>query len=359
MGQTKANQSRTRAVGGGPISHLDESFDTRRKLIVSTLVLIGLLMIGMSGFIILGENRSLFDGLYITVVILTTVGMKEGVHTLNPAEQGWAIVLMLAGISTALYVAGNLVAFIIEGDLRRILGRRQLQRQIDQLSGHIVVCGFGRMGRALCSAFTDKGAPFVVIDNDPESIKDADEYGYLAIQGDAMNEASLMRTRVNTAKGLAACLGTDANNVFVTLTARGMNDKLTIIARAEHEDTQPKLKRAGANQVICPPLLGANKIKQMFLNPAVDELMDIATTGSDIEISKVRIAELKSIAGKSLREIDLRNKTGLMVVAVIHDNGQRTFSPGPDAVLLDNDTLLVVGPTGSVTRLLDTFGEES
>jgi len=237
-----------------------DAYDTRRKLIVSVVVLIALLVVGAAGFYLLGDGRTPFQALYVTVVILTTVGMKEGSVQLNEGEQVWAIVLMLVGISTALYVAGNLVAFIIEGDLRRILGRRHLQKQIEHLDSHYIVCGFGRMGRALCESLAENNVPFIVVDFDQSLMMDADELGYLYLVGDAMSEQVLYRARVQQAAGLAACLATDADNVFVTLTARGLNAELTIIARAETPSTEPKLKQAGANEVVLPANIGATRI---------------------------------------------------------------------------------------------------
>lgn len=339
------------------IATADEALESRQSLIKAACLLLALLVIGAIGFMLFGTGRSLFDAIYITVVILTTVGMKEGGMNLNAAEQSWALLLMLAGIFAAFYAGANLVAFIVEGDLNRILGRRQLKKQIDQLNQHFIVCGFGRMGSALCESLASRDVNFILVEQDPEKAAEADRMGYLCIQGDAMNEDTLERARIHQASGLATCITSDADNVFVTLIAREFNEELKIISRAESQNTEGKLRRAGADRVICPPVISATKVTQMLLNPAVDELVDMAVTGADIEVSKLRMGELPGAMGKSLRELDLRNKTGLMVVAIVHADGSRDFSPAPESVLNDGDECIVVGQQGGVATMLELFGE--
>lgn len=361
-------RSRTRPVGGAPVrddispseavTSMLDVVRTRQKLKLSLYVLVTLLLIGASGFMLLGDDRSVFESIYVTLLILTTVGMKEASIKLNEAEQAWAVVLMVAGISTALYAAGNLVALIIEGDLRRMFGRRQLKSKIDRLDNHYIVCGFGRMGRALCRSLADKGVPFVLIELDTARTTLADELGYLYVVGDATLERVLQEARIDKAAGLATCLQSDADNVFVTLTARELNAELQIIARAERSETEPKLKRAGANRVICLPVLGANKITRMLLTPAVEELLDLAVSGPDIEVSKVRMTDLPLAVGHQLKSLHLGGKTGTMVVAVVHEAGHRTLSPPPDLTLKQGDELIVVGAQGSVSSLVQRFGSK-
>ncbi len=353
---TKAKRQTT--VSGTPRKRrtIQETHDKRGSLIRAALLLVFLLIIGTIGFLIVGD-RTVFEAMYATVVILTTVGMKEASMTFSQPEQVWSFVLMLAGIFTAFYAGANLVAFFVEGDLNRILGRRQLNKQISKLSNHFVVCGFGRMGSALCESLASRNAEFVLIENDPDKITAADDLGYLYIEGDAMNEEILEQAKLRDADGLATCITTDADNVFVTLIAREFNKDMTIIARAESQNTEAKLRRAGADRVICPPVISARKVTQMLLNPAVDELVDMAVTGEDIEVSKLRISELPGTAGKSLRDLDLRNRTGLMVVAIVRNDGTRDYSPAPDTVFHEDDQCIVVGATGGVSRMLELFGE--
>jgi voltage-gated potassium channel len=226
--------------------------DNRRQLIVSVAILVMMLAVGASGFYLLGDHFSAFESIYVTALILTTVGMKESTVHLNFWQQLWALMVMLGGICAALYAAGNVVAFIIDGEMHRLFGRQQLQNKIERLNGHYVVCGFGRMGHALCESLAQSGAHFIVIDSNPECIKQAEASGYLHVQGDASSEEVLRMARVESARGLACCLPTDAGNVFVTLTARGINAYLSIVSKADELESDPKLRRAGADHVICP-----------------------------------------------------------------------------------------------------------
>lgn len=332
------------------------STDNRRQLGVSMFLLVLMLLVGSGGFYLLGESDSVFQCVYVTALILTTVGMKEQQINLNTAQQVWALGVMLVGISAALYAAGNVVAFIIDGELHRLFGRQQLQNKIGKLKDHYIVCGFGRMGRALCERLRDKKVAFVVIEHNPERAQEAGELGYLHIQGDAMSEHVLQSARVEHARGLATCLRTDADNVFVTLTARGLHDSLTIIARGEEFEAESKLRRAGADRVICLPLLGANRITHMLLQPGIDELLELAVSGPDLEVSKISLGRLPGAVGQSLRDLALPTEFGLMVVAVISPGGQRLFNPPPDSLLGADDELVVISTEGGVERMMQMFG---
>ena len=326
---------------------------------LSFVVLVLLLLVGTAGFRFIGEQRSLFEAVYLTVLILTTVGMKGASIELSRPEQVWALILMMTGISAVLYLGSILVAFFINGDMRRLLGKRQLQKKISHLHDHIVVCGFGRMGRVLCERLTNMGVPFVLVENNPEHTATADQLGYMYLLGDAMSEEMLEQARVDRARGLASCLRSDADNVFVALTARSLNEKLTIIARAEKTDAESKLKRAGANRVICPPVLGANRVTTMLLHPGIDELLELAVHGRDLAITKICLTQLPAAVGRTLRELSLPAQAGMMVVAVIHDDGSREFNPPPDSRLEENDELIVIGPQGGVDKMFEILGAAS
>jgi len=337
----------------------DSALDRRRQLAISLVVVVAVGFAGVAGFYALGDeqtNTSLFDAVLVTAKVLSTVGDRT--RPLNHSQEMWEIILMACGIMSVLYASGNLVAFLIGGEMRRLLGRQQLQKRIEQLDDHYIVCGFGRMGRALCDLLAEKGAAFVVIEHEPDLTAEADELGYLYVKGDAMSEELLQSVGIDCARGLAACLTGDADNVFVTLTARGLNDKLTIIARAENIQTEQKLLRAGASRVICTPRLGANRIMTMMLHPAVEELMDLAVSGPDLEISKVTLDELPQAVGKTLADLALPAKTGMMVVALIREDGRRRFNPTPDVQLQDGDEMIVIGPTGGMERTIDELGGE-
>ncbi len=327
---------------------------TRRTMVMSTLLLIALMIGGVVGFTTIGEQRTIGEALWITTNILTTVGAFN--LTLSAGEQLWAGMLMLAGVLTVFYVGMNLVAFIVDGELRAMFGRRQLQKQINQLKDHTIVCGYGRMGQALCELLDEQNKAFVIIESDPVKTALADERGFLYLHGDAMTEHVLRSAQPDHAKGLTSCLRSDADNVFVTLTAREINEQLTIIARAENKDTQSKLMRAGASRVICTPVHGANKIMQMLMHPAVAELVELAVSGDDLEVTKVQIEQLPKAHGKTLREVALPTQTGHIIVALVKPDGSRTFNPPADTVLEPDDEMIVIGPIGGTTRMFEVLG---
>ena len=341
------------------IRRSDTALDRRRQLAISLVVVVAVGVAGVAGFYVLGDDTthtSVFDAVAVTAKVLSTVGDVR--RKLNRPQEVWEIVLMACGIVSVLYASGNLVAFLIGGEMRKLLGRQQLQKRIDQLENHYIVCGFGRMGRALCDLLAEKGTAFVVIEHEPDLTAEADELGYLYVKGDAMSEELLQSVRIDQARGLAACLTGDADNVFVTLTARGLNEDLTIIARAENIQTEQKLLRAGANRVICTPRLGANRIMTMMLHPAVEELMDLAVSGPDLEISKVTLDELPRAVGKTLADLALPAKTGMMVVALVRQDGRRSFNPTSDVRLEHGDEMIVIGPTGGMERIIKELGGE-
>ena len=334
---------------------VNRSIDKKQHFILCLMALVALVVVGTAGFRVFG-GRSFFESLYLTVVILTTVGMKESDQPLTDAEQGWAIVLMLVGVGAVLYASVALVAFLIDGDMRRLLGRRKVNKRIDRLHGHTVICGFGRMGRALAKLLTAKGEPFVVIDNDLDRAEEAEQLGYLFLLDDAMSDQALRAAHADQARGLVACLPDDADNVFVALTAREMAPGLLIISRAERMGAESKLRRAGADRVICAPVLTANRVMHMLLQPAIDDLLELMASGEDpLTIVKVAVADLPKAVGRSLSELNLRSKTGMSVVAIIRPDGRRQVNPIAGEKLDAGAQLILLGPTAGIDRVLERF----
>ena len=330
---------------------------SRRHVRASLGLLAGVLIAGTLGFYLLGDSRGVLESVYLTVMIVTTVGLKDQYPRFNDAESAWSLVIMLGGVATVLYATGNLVAFLIGGELKSMLGRRQLEGKIQRLGDHFIVCGFGRMGRALCEALSKRKISFVVIDNNPERTATAEERGYLYILGDATLDQTLETAHILDSRGLATCLKSDADNVLVTLSARGLHESIVITARAEMEETEHKLLRAGANRVICPPVQGATRIMQMLLHPAVDELLDIVVSGEDLEISKVKASELPKALGHTLADLKLPTRTGLTLVVVVHGDGRRLFNPPPSFRIESDDELVVIGSPDGVNVMLEELGE--
>ncbi len=344
-------QSKPLLPGGTPLN----KSNPRWALWLSLSILVGLLVVGMIGFRLLNTERSWFDAMYATANVLTTVG--DASLDYSSPEQAWALILMLAGIGAALYAAGNVVAFVVEGELRDLIGRRKVQTKIERQENHVIVCGFGRMGSALCKRLKERGEPFVIIESHADRAAVADGLGYLCVEEDAMSEQTLVRAGIERAERLVTCLADDANNVLVTLTARGLNERLQIIARAEREQTYSKLHRAGADGVVCPPLIGAMRISQMLLEPAVARLLEMAISSEDeLEFAKVDVAQLPQAVGKTLRDLELLKKTGMLVIAISRGEQQPTLNPPPQWKLDPSDELIVTGPGKGIGKMMQIYG---
>jgi voltage-gated potassium channel len=265
---------------------------------------------------------------------------------------------MVVGVMAVFYLGINVVRFILDGELREILGRRQLESRINKLQDHFIICGFGRMGSSLAEALERRGAPFVIIDRSEEALAEADRLDFLHIQGDSMSDEVLEAAHIGRARGIATCLPEDADNVYVTLTARALAPRLTIVAKANYEDTHAKLVRAGANHVLSPNKLAADRAMTKFMLPAVDDLIEFVVHGRDLEVSKVSLAHFPGAVGHSLSELALPARASVIVVAVVDEHGRRTFNPPPDTRLQAGDELIVIGAAGAMERMVELFGEK-
>lgn len=301
-------------------------------------------------------EHSFFHAFYLTLVVLTTVGMEAA----KGDERIVATVLMIGGIFTTIYAAGTLVTFIVDGQMTRMLKKRRIKMQISNLTDHYIIVGFGRMGRALCADLSEKDVPFVLIEMDSERISLAEELGYAVLQGDAHDEEIYQCAGIERAKGLATCLPGDADNVYVTLTARGFSEDLNIIARTEEERTHTKLIRAGADRVVCPPVLSASKIMAMMVTPIVDHgpHCDEVDSSTPIELFTAPIEEFPALIDRPLAENHVRTRTGMTVVAV--DRGKkRDLNPTALFTPQSGDQLVLVGPPNGMKRMTYLFGEKS
>lgn len=325
-----------------------------RSIRIAITILVGLFVVSTLVFWVIGGTHTIFDAIWMTLQILTTVG-DTGIERTAP-EKLWSVVLMVIGVMAVFYLGINVFEFVLDGELRELLRRRKLQSQLKKVKGHVIVCGFGRMGRALCEALEKKGQSFIAIDRSPEALIPAAKLGYMHLIGDSMSEQMLREAHIDSARGLASCLPEDADNVFVTLTARDIAQDLPIVSKANYEEGAERILKAGANHVLSPSMLAANRAMTKLMLPAVDELIEIVVHGPDLEISKVSLDRMPKAAGRPLRELELPNKTSLLVVAVVHEDGSRSFNPTPDSRLTAHDELIVIGPHGGVDKMMDLFG---
>ncbi len=330
---------------------------TRRNLRTALIVLGIFVVVSTSGFYVLGQlsgaERTFLSALLYTASIFSTVGHIPTRQPLTQTEMVWEILMIIFGIGVAVYAFSSVMALVTGGEIQRMLGRRQLTDKMRNLEDHYIVCGFGRMGQGVARALARERSAFIIIDKNSEMTQLADELGYLYVLGDAADEMLLKMARIDRAAGLVSCLPHDADNVFCTLTARELNGKLKIIARAEQEQTEKRLLSAGADRVISPPVIGAIKATRMLLHPAVEEIID-AATGQDVGIDKLSVNETGALAGKSLRELKLPQDYGLMVLAVESADGSRKFNPEAEYVLKAGEKLVVIGPRDAVDRVSET-----
>lgn len=315
------------------------------------MVLVAVLAGGMIGYMVI-EGWSAWDALYMAVTTVSTVGYRE-VHPLSTAGQAFTVVLIVVGVSTALYAFSVFAAVVVAGGWPKYIERWRYDRMINHLSEHYVICGYGRIGSIVANEFKRQKMPFIVVDRDPGKMIEARENGHLAVEGDASREETLKRLGVERARGLVAAVGTDAENVYAVLTARVMKSDLFIIARAEGEDSLSKLKKAGANRVISPYRIGAVHIAQTALRPAVVDFVEIATGSDnlDLSIEEVRIENNSPLAGRALSEVIQRDKMNVVIVGIQRAHGGMEFNPLSSSVLNGGDHLIVLGSSQTLKQL--------
>jgi voltage-gated potassium channel len=299
------------------------------------------------------EGWGLWESFYQTVIMVTTVGYRE-VHPLSEAGQRFTVVLLLVGVGSAAYTFSLIAALMVgEGGIRERLRRRRVERMLDELDQHFIVCGFGRIGSIIVQEFIRQEVPFVVIERDPERVHRVMELGGLAVEADASREEVLSRVRIDRARGLIAAVGSEAENVYTVLTARLMRPELFIVGRAETDDARRKLTRAGADRVLSPYQLGALQMAQTAIRPAVVDFLQLATGSDNLDLTmeQVRIHEKAPLAGRSLIEANLRQRFGVVVVGIQRSDGHMEFNPSPDTTMAAGDYLVVLGRMSSLKEL--------
>jgi voltage-gated potassium channel len=318
---------------------------------IATALILGILAGGTLGYRLI-EGWTLWDSLYMTVITVTTVGYRE-VHPMSRVGEAFTVLLLLGGVGTFFYVLSLAVAGLVQGGLASRWEAQRRDRMIDELSNHFIVCGFGRMGRIIVDEFRKERVPFLVIDRDPDLVHQVIESGALGLAADASTEEVLIKSGLPRAKALIAAAGTDAENVYIILTARLLRPDLYIIGRAETEDAIRKLKRAGADRVLAPYQVGAQQIAQAALRPAVLDFVQLATgvEGLELGVEQVQLAADSALCGQSLLAANLRQRFGVVVVGIRRATGHMEFNPPPDALMAAEDQLVVMGSFDSLKRL--------
>jgi voltage-gated potassium channel len=322
-----------------------------RRLGVMLSVAAGLVVVGTAGFVLI-EGWPLFDALYMTVITVTTVGFME-IHPLGTAGRSFTMALALGGIFTVFFAATEFIRAVVSGEVARSLGRQRMHRSLAELENHIIVCGFGRMGRLVCEAFSEEGLPFVIIDHQPGVVETFDMPHGLALLGDATSDETLREAGVLRARTLVTAASSDADNLFITMSARLLNEKLVIVARADDERAGTKLMRAGATRVVSPYVIGGQRMALAVLRPHATDFIELATRSEHLalQIEEVAIRTTSRYAGRSLAESRIRQDFGVIIVAIRKAGGEMRFNPPGDAVLEGGDLLITLGPRERLDRL--------
>jgi voltage-gated potassium channel len=316
-----------------------------RTVIVLLLLPILFLTIGTLGYrLIEGPPWTWLDALYMSAITLTTVGYLE-VHPLSPAGRVFTIVLCMTGVFTLFFTAGKFIRAVISGEFRKAIGRQLMERNLAALRSHTIVCGLGRMGRLVCRQFEDEKVPYVVIEQEAGVIDAHPAEAGLTLHGDATSDEILRLAGVERARALVAVVGSDADNLYITLSARLLNARLFIVARAEEKDAEMKLRRAGADQVVSPYVIGGFRIAQAVIRPSVVDFIEMATRTDylEMQIEEVRLRKGSRLVGQTLAECRIHQDLGLIVVAVKTPEGKMVSNPSGDTTMAAEQTLIVLG----------------
>jgi len=325
--------------------------DRTAHLIITILVSAFLVALGTAGYMLI-EGWPMLDSLYMTVITFSTVGFGE-IRQLSPPGRIFTLILIVLGVGFVAYVIGNVIQFLVEGRIRLILGRHKLDKKIDRMNSHYIVCGYGRMGRAFCRFLTQRHLDFVVIEKNTNRIPIMNEDGILYVTGEATQEANLNKAGIKRASNLIATLGTDADNVFLVLLARGLNPNLYVVARASQNETKKPLYSAGANVVVSPFDVGARRMAHAILRPNVIRFLELAFSdeSTDIHIEEVKVAASSTLVDVTLKDSGIRKTYDLIILSIVKEDGTMLFNPSADTKINAGDTVVAVGCHESLVKL--------
>jgi voltage-gated potassium channel len=323
-----------------------------RRIESALVALLVIMAAGVLGYMVF-EGWSFTDALYMTVITVTTVGYRE-VRPLDTTGQLWTMVLLITGVGTLFYAAVSSVELVVEGTIRGYFGRRRMEAAINKLSGHYILCGYGRVGRQVAREFARDGVPFVIIEQDPAIVEECVEEGYLVLLGEASDDEVLEEAGIRRARGLVAAVDSDADNVFVVLSARKLNPELHIVARASSDESAAKLEMAGADRTLSPYAVGGRRLASLATQPLIVDFLDIVTRGEEgieFRLEEFRVPEDSFIADQTIGELRIGERTGAMILATRNKEGRFDTTPSASNRIRAGDTLIVLGTREQVTRL--------
>lgn len=331
----------------------------RLKALEKAMILLVLItVVGTVGYMLI-EHQSFLNALYMVIITITTIGYGE-TFTLGTGGEIFTIFLIIAGVGTVGYTLVSAVEFMIENSLTRIMGRRRMRKELESLVGHYILCGYGRVGQHIAEDLQDAGAKFVVIEKDPVAAEKALQKGYLVIRDDATVDDTLREAGIERARGLVTALSSDAENLYITLTARELCPHLFIVSRCDVEESEPKLRRAGADRVISPHSIGGRRMAAMLLKPMVWDYLDLVTKGQYIQfnvenlewrIDDVEIQPGSYLDGKTIEEAKIYSVSGALILAVKKRGMNFNTKPSKDTRLDAGDYIIAIGTVEQLAKL--------
>lgn len=337
-----------------------------RKMVTGIALFLSVCMIAVIGYMSAGWR--LDDAIYMVIITIFGVGYGEVQPVQSAALRALTIMVIVAGYAAVIYTVGGFMQMVIDGELNKALGARRMTKEIAQLRGHTIICGLGRMGTILARELTASGKAFVVIDCDDRRLQHAEDQGYLVINGDATDEFVLERAGIRRASVLASVLSDDANNVFVTITAREMNAELMIIARGENPRTEKKLLGCGASKVVLPTAIGASKVAQLIIRPTAENMLEQLTSQSNmsdelsqigLQFDELEVAGGSSLVDKQLNHIEVRSNHGFLIVGIRHADGSIVLNPPSHTNLATGDVVIVLGHGDDIPQLAQRFSSSA
>ncbi len=329
-----------------------------KKIAIISILLVMLWATGTAGYQLI-EGWSFLDSVYMTAISLTTVGFKE-VHPLDYPGKVFTIFLITLGVGLFFYAVGTMAESLIEGHIKGLIDRRRMLKKISRLEQHYIVCGYGRLGRVICSELQVRQKPLVVIDNEQSSVERAEKNGLLWLLGDATVDEVLINAGIKRARGLISVLNTDAANIYITISAKFLSPGVTIVTRAENENAEKKMFQVGATKVISPYKIGASRMALAVLKPTLTEFLDLAShsVGFDLDIEQIEIAPGSELDGKALKDISLRERTGVTVMAIKERGRDMSLQLRPDKPLKAGDTIVALGSRDGIRKVLEMAGQK-
>ncbi|OPY05451.1 MAG: Voltage-gated potassium channel Kch [Syntrophus sp. PtaB.Bin001] len=322
----------------------------KKRLLVASFLLCFILALGTVGFRLI-EGWSFTESFYATVTTISTVGYGDFAPV---TWQGrlFTVLPVVFGVGTMLYSVTLLAEMMVEDRLKKILGRGSMESRIERMKNHYIVCGFGRMGSLICRELAEEKAPFVVIEKDPEIIQRLEDESYVYLKGDATDDKSLLKAGIKRAKGIVCVLSTDAENLYVILTAKELNSGVYILSRCEEEVSEHRLLRAGADRVVSPYKMGGMRMAMAILKPAMMDFIEITTRRQSLELrmEEMPLSDNSAFIGKSLESSEIRKNYGLIIVAVKKESGKMIFNPQAGYIIEKGDRLIALGEDEDVTR---------